>query len=209
MISILIGTAVAAASPAAPCLGQPYQACVASLRRVFTIDENDLSRQLEGMNKVDVNGRPLPGRKLIILSVSYPGQSVPHVSTLDLDGEMHVKSMDISLPGDPGDANTAEEYEQTHMAEAMSAILPAACSADKLSLYKFFQNQVKPKIVHDGRDAHVGDTNASVNYFSHTPSIPYCGGHLKYTRLLGQDTDNITEDNPHGMGSIVSLDFEP
>jgi hypothetical protein len=97
---------------------------------------------------------------------------------------------------------------KTGLYEGFVILLGADCpEITPTMVYKFFNNEVKPKIVSEGRSVNIGDTNADTSYFHKALNITFCNHKFSYTDLFGYDTDDITLENPKGAYSRVSISF--
>ncbi len=67
------------------------------------------------------------------------------IVTLWLDKSDNVKSVDARLPSSPDFVVTEQEYDKTYLYEVKEAVFGSTCDAmDKLAVYRFFQNRIKP-----------------------------------------------------------------
>jgi hypothetical protein len=195
------------------CIGKPLDACLTALQVGFHFGPYQrIADEMKENEAVDVNGKPLRPRKVLTVSGNLVGwEGISRLLLVDLDytDARIVSRIEITLPSDPGLANTEDEYAKTGIYEAMVLLLGSTCpNVTRLEAYKFFQNDVKPKIVSEGKKIEIHDTNAETSYFRKALNVPFCGRKFSYTNLFGYDTDDITLENPHGAFIHTSIAFE-
>ena len=195
------------------CIGRSLDECLANLRTGFSFSPLDnVADAVKKNEEVDVNGKRIRKARNLFISGNYqfaPGISNMMSVDLSYSESNTVDYIGISLIGDPSSANTEAEYDKTGLYAAVSLLLGAQCpDLDKLSLYKFFQNTVKPKIISEPKKTEISPTGAETTYFRKALDIPYCGRRLSYTNLFGYDTERIGLDNPHGAFFRTSVSFK-
>lgn len=205
----LLSAQASSAALASPCLGHPYAECISFLKSTLNVDDSEVAHTIADLNKVDVNGKRLRQTATLLLTFQYPGKLSTQLVNLTLDAQNRVESMDASLASDPGAANTADEYDESGLLTVFRTALPDACwQGDKGALYRFFQNTVKPKIVHEKKTSSVSEVGARSSSSTNTPNIPFCGIKMSYGTLVAWDTEDITLENPHGFSGISTIVFE-
>jgi hypothetical protein len=113
----------------------------------------------------------------------------------------------VHVPWNLSIAHTEEEYDKAGLYEVIEGILGTECpSLDKLQVYRFLENTVKPKISSPEKTTSY-DLGIRTNFSESTPEIPFCGKQFSYHYNIGSDTDDITLDNPHGVSSITVISF--
>jgi len=203
--------------PSAPgCLHQPLAACVAWLAQNMTVTSDwDAQRAIAAQPQVDVNGKPIAGPTMAQVLGKIPGlgllPSMPGdvTASMDLAPDKTVKSIEISLPHDPAQAKTAEEYARTGLWQAVNMMVGPPCAGmDEQATYRFFENSVKPTISHPKKDVTIDDIHASTTFFTHSGDIAFCGHKFSYSNLIGTDTNDISLENPHGVSSMIGVSIE-
>jgi hypothetical protein len=206
MIQVLFWAAAAVSTPStAGCIDHSLDDCVSGFRLIYTLDDSQMEK---GPFKpdVDVNGHVIPKRNLAMFFF-WDGPSEDHrLATVELDSNLKVVEVDVSLSRNPESAQTEEEYAATGLASAFSAVAPS-CFPDKIATFRFFENSIKPKIIRDAKETTVNELRASTSTFHHTPTIQVCGLAVQYSSLTGTDTEDISESNSHGYSAIYSLTF--
>lgn len=192
------------------CLGASLQVCLDGLSD--QIEEDDAlnsTKQIADNEAVDVNGRPIrPGSKAIVVAGRLLGRQdhLRVTATVTYDPARVVTSVDVTWGAlNPDLAHTQEEYRQAGLFDVTKLVLGDSCpSMNEISLYQFFENTIKPKIVHEDKDIEVGMDSASESYSSHA-TASYCGRLFKYNNSFGDDTSLITLDNPHGAFGMTTI----
>jgi len=188
------------------CIGQDIHVCAATFSQ-FTRRQafgDDLERQLARNARIDVNGRPI-GTGMVTLFGNAP-QGGNFMLSANLDKNNRVTSANISLPGSPDTAGTAEEYDQSGLYGGVVILFGRGCVPDKIALYRAFENEIKPTIERSPKQIEINSLHASETYASHSAPISFCGHKLTYSTLLGTDTDDITLRNAHGAFVFSSLE---
>ena len=201
--------AIAAQQPAADpaqgtgCLGQKVEACVQSLRASMQLDEGRLASALSRRHMTDVNGRPF-GAGLVNISGRIPGRTQTQVMLLRLAADDTVASVEASLLGDLIPARAAEAYDQSGVYDIVARILGRRCPGlERLALYRFIENAVKPRIKMERRDLSAGLLGRH-RLTARAAEVPYCGAHFTYTTFVEWTGANNMEAgrNPAGYWSI-------
>ena len=194
------------------CLGMPLAYCLHGLfDRFDAADGKSLIEQMKRNDDVDVNGHPVVSSKTLTSVGSIHGLSDSGYTTvtIEYDDKRIVEKMKVGLPRDPLLAQTEQEYRDSGLFEAVSMILGDSCqSLDRTHLYKFFQNEIKPVVVNDGKTVDVSMNGASEDYMKHAAAT-YCGKLMTYRGVFGNDTEQITLDNPHGAYMSSTISFSP
>jgi hypothetical protein len=193
------------------CLGSDARSCVLLLRTKLSFKTSDFSRRFLSFQELDVSGVPVSKIRDIRLTASSTLDSSTRYIfvTLHLDRNNVVTNMSFGLPGDPGNANTEREYDQTHVYEAASLAIGTRCDgmANKIGFYRFFQNFVKPTRDAPKRDTYVGVTEASDEYGTNSKNISLCGSSIRYNSRWGSATWQIDAGNPLGKFTSASVAF--
>lgn len=191
------------------CIGHPLTECISHMKNTLRVDESEIAQQLSRAAQTDVNGKPLGGANLLTASAFFPDSSSPDLVTFDRDVSGNVSRVEISLKGSPQFAHTAQEYTDTGLSLAFRAVLPASCAEaqDDLTVFRFFENSVKPTIRIGNKDTTIDETHASTDRMSQSAAVPFCGVKVRYSHLSGYDTNNIDENNEHGVYSFATIDF--
>lgn len=196
--------------PPSPCLERPLAECVAHLKTMMQVDDSEATSDLARMNRTDINGKKIDSGKTLSMTYKYQGDNFGiHLLSFELDALNKVKMVSIDLKSDPESAHTLDEYEKTGLETAFKAVLSDTCwNNSTQEIYKFFENVVKPKTVHDKKTTSVDETGAASDYWAHTPVISYCGTKFHYSKLVQWKTEDITIDNPHGFSRMMTVMFE-
>jgi len=149
--------------------------------------------------RVDVNGKKI-GRDVVSMMGTIQGADDNSLVELAFDDNRVVTMVDIEkLPKNPAFADTEEEYRRTGLYEALKMIYGDDCATlTPQAAYRFFQNRIKPTIIHEPEKTEWTDTGVSRTSFDKAVDVPFCGRSLSFTSLQGYNTEDITLDNPHG-----------
>ena len=194
------------------CIGKALDACLTNLQMGFQFGPlQNITDDIRRNEAVDVTGKRIVRKNILTVFGNLKGwdaTSRTQFIALTYAEDKVVNYIEISLPGDPALANTEDEYRKTGLYEAMVLLLGSACpTIERADVYKFFQATVKPKIVREGKQIEIHDTNAETRTFAKTPAIPFCGQRLTYTNLFGVNTDYISETNSSGVYHTTSISF--
>lgn len=196
------------------CVGRNLDVCLAYVSHAMNLDRDTntgpmgLEDQRQRNKRTDVNGKLLSVAPSIFLSGKLHGieTSDEQNITIDYGANDIVTKVSLSLPSDPEVARSEEDYAKTGLYEGVTLLFGSDCpSLDRLTVYRFFENSVKPKVNHDGRKIEVGMTNATESYSGHSEGIPFCGRTFEYGYDFGTDTNDISETNEHGTSSIYLI----
>lgn len=195
--------------PAAPgCVHNSIEYCLQVFRTGMSFDEASAQEQIDRANQKDINGKPL-GMRYLTLDGHINGVDGFAMAMLQIGKDGNVESAHFSLPADPKNASTFDEYEKTGLFQALVMMAGVPCNGQQRpEIYRFFENTIKPKISRPQKLSELNEAHASTNYVSSAEGIPYCGAKLSYSQVLGSDTDNITLDNPTGVGGGGSIDLQ-
>ena len=185
------------------CLRQKVEACVQSLRASMQLDEGRLASALSRRHMTDVNGRPF-GAGLVNISGRIPGRTQTQVMLLRLAADDTVASVEASLLGDLIPARAAEAYDQSGVYDIVARILGRRCPGlERLALYRFIENAMKPRIKMERRDLSAGLLGRH-RLTARAADVPWCGAHFTYTTFVEWTGANNMESgrNPAGYWSI-------
>ena len=175
-----------AASPAETpgCVGVGVAECLASLRASMRVDENFLAASLARRQQLDVNGRPLGGG-LVTVNAKLPDRVDEFIILLHLAPGERVRSVESNVLLNLLEARTEPVYDASAVFDILSRLLGRRCPGlERLALYRFFENLVKPRITRQQEDLSTG-LDALHRILSHAAGVPLCGGvTLAYTSLL-------------------------
>jgi hypothetical protein len=149
------GQAVAASPTPAPqytpeeahagCMHTDLRVCMITLGAALWFDMNKVAREIALRNETDVNGK-IAHRKIAI-TAAVPGHLERFEIVLTLASPAPndtVVSAEIWLPADPELAHTQSEYDKTFLYDAVMPLLGNRCpNLDRLTLYRFYENEVK------------------------------------------------------------------
>ena len=161
----------------AGCIRTPLRACMISLGTAFWFDMSTVTAQIAKRNEVDVNGRT--AHRKIFVDAKVPGRGELIGITLVLASPApndEVVRIELALPGNPDTAHTASEYDTTQLYDAVSVVLGNRCpNLDKMALYRFYENSIKPKEVTKTQVTGTRGTSDYTTQTTDTGAVPFCG----------------------------------
>jgi hypothetical protein len=96
-------------------------------------------------------------------------------------------------------ARTEQEYDQTHFYEALKIAFGNTCPMlNPNNAYRFFENTIKRQISHGKKETEWTFDSVRREGLDKAVGIEFCGRRVTFTSLHGNDTEEITLDNPHG-----------
>jgi hypothetical protein len=174
----------------AGCLHTDLRPCMISLGTALYFDMNSVAQQIAKRNELDVNGKTAHRR--IVIDATAPGHRDRIAIILTLASPAPndtVVGAEIWLTSDPDAAHTQSEYDATFLYDAVAALLGNRCPGlDRLGLYRFYENSVKPNETVKTEVVKRGIVNHTVVSID-TGKIPFCGilfSHHKRTEWNGQ-----------------------
>jgi hypothetical protein len=165
------------------CLGVTVEECVRGLRATMTLDESFLAASMARRHQSDVNGKPLGGG-LVTVYAKLPERMDRFVILLHLEPNDTVRSVESNLLHNLIEARTEPVYDTSGLYDIVSRLVGRRCPGiDRLELYRFFENSVKPRITRQQEDLSSGLSGLH-RVVSHAAGVPFCGGvTLAYTNL--------------------------
>jgi hypothetical protein len=90
------------------------------------------------------------------------------------------------------------------------AALGADCleAPSRMAMYQYFENTIKPAIGGIDSQKDVSFGRAVDELSRHSSEIAFCGHHLEFQELIGNDTNQITLQNRDGIFSKSTMVFE-
>lgn len=184
-LALLSGAIAAHATGAAEgpgCLEVRLEQCVGWLRATMQVDESFLASALAQRHQVDVNGRPLGGG-LVTVNAKLPDRVDQFVILLHLRPDDTVLRVESNLLVNLIDARTEPVYDRSGFYDIVWRLLGRRCAGlNKLDLYRFFENAVKPRIRQEQKDLASGLWGLH-RLVSHAAGAAYCGVSFTYTNL--------------------------
>jgi hypothetical protein len=164
------------------CLEVRLEQCVGWLRATMQVDESFLATALARRHQVDVNGRPLGGG-LVSVNAKLPDRVDQFVILLHLRPDDTVLRVESNLLVNLIDARTEPVYDRSGFYDIVWRLLGRRCAGlNKLDLYRFFENAVKPRIRQEQKDLASGLWGLH-RLVSHAAGVAYCGTSFTYTNL--------------------------
>lgn len=192
------------------CLNKPISTCVRELKPLFKIINGELEESLITWGKVDVSGKPVIGKTNIFVQFQFAKDvKLHHFRHLHvrLDSKGYVGNIGMDFDyGDPGTANTKEEYDETGLFDILAPMLPSGCAQkDRLNLYRFFNDVIKPTISLPDRETFVGIDFADDSIKYRSDRVPMCGLFIDYRKDRGVGTQMMSIDNPSGRYTKIEM----
>lgn len=199
----------AAAETTGGCISAALEECVARVKAVYAMSRDDISDRIKRNQAIDINGNPVVKDPKLILFGKFRADPQQHYQGIIVSygPDMVVHRIVVSLASSPELAKTQEEYERTGLANAVFLAVGHGCeeAKDPMVIYRFFQNEVKPRLEPSGRDLDADMNEAHDLYRTSMSPIPFCGKSVSYSAVVGNTSDSITLDNPNGVMSSSSI----
>jgi hypothetical protein len=130
------------------CLEQPLADCMKFLAPTFGIGAPQIEAETKRLAQVDVNGRKIAATRSVSLTGQVPESRLGAVNIdIFFDQRMIVRQVSATLPQDLWYAKTEADYDKSGLWPVTAHIVGLSCpDLSKISLYRFFENNVKPKI---------------------------------------------------------------
>jgi hypothetical protein len=191
------------------CLHRDLRVCLDYLKTALRTDRWDLvESRLSDMEKLDVNGKRVGGTDITIFGKSPTTDEAVTIS-IEFSQSQIVGKIGGTLTSDPALASTEDDYNKTDLYEVSHILLGGDCpTLDKLQLYKFFHNEVRPQIKYGDSPTDFGDSYVRTGHGAYASNIPFCGKRFSYSHLIGVNTDLIGENNRTGDYSYLSISFQ-
>jgi hypothetical protein len=187
------------------CLHQDVRTCIEAARRFMTL-RGDPEKQLrERSQNVDVNGRRIGGNRILLDGTRSPDNQLVTLD-LTLTPSDTVSDIIATTSSNVATARTVAEYDKTGIYEEIAFLFGDVCAGDRMQLYKFFENNIKPRLSKLKRNVAIGDTNASTTYSQSAKGISFCGSKLSFFKQQGYDTNGISLENTNGVFSIEHIE---
>jgi hypothetical protein len=184
------------------CIRRSINECLASLSRTIAIKDDypgiknyvlgktDLSGQVIADKSVNFDGL-IPGRKDAFTEYAHE-----YLFKADVDPNLVVSKLEVSLPADPMAATSAEDYDKTGAFEVVDAIKPPTCDLSRTAFYQGLENNLKKKARYSSEADIFDRRRRSIE--SRTPSETVCGLQLELTGAYGRSSDLRTSYNRRG-----------
>jgi len=186
LLFLLLGMRPAAALGPADgpgCLWVQVAECLRWLRATVVLDESFLADAMAQRRQIDVNGRPLGGGGLVTVYARLPQRMDQFVILLHLRPDDIVRRVESNLLINLIEARTEPVYDASAFYDIVWRLLGRRCAGlDRLQLYRFFENAVKPRIRQEQEDLSSGLWGLH-RLVSRAAGVPYCGAAFDYTVL--------------------------
>jgi hypothetical protein len=181
------GLAASSSTPPAPaispeearagCLHTQLRACMISLGSAFWFDMSVVTAQIARRNELDINGRTAHRKIFVDAKVPKRGELIGITLVLASPAPNdEVIRIELALPVNPDIAHTESEYDTTQLYDAVSVLLGNRCpNLDKMALYRFYENGIKPKEVTKTQITGTRGTSDYTTQTTDTGAVPFCG----------------------------------
>jgi len=160
-------------------------------------------------NERDVNGNLRPGHDIFSVLGYLPSTGGAMLLRFNITRSERIKKAEAILPQSPIFALSERDYDRTGLFEAAYLILGARCAdLNKLWFYRFFHNQVKPRMIQKSGAAKIIPGHAGTFTSYRAVNIPFCGKRFSFFELSGYDPENIFTSNSRNFHIIPSIAFE-
>lgn len=193
----------------AGCLHNDLRPCMIALGSTLWFDMKLVAPQIARRNELDVNGRT--AHREIAIDAALPGRHEPILIVLTLASPApndKVVKAEIMLPEDPDLARTASEYDRTRLYDVVSVLLGRFCPGlDRLALYRFYENTLKPREVPKVEVLKNGIFNRT-RMTVDTDKMPFCGAMFSVHRHAEWDGTPQFPASGRKQTGTVFLDLE-
>jgi len=195
----------------AGCLHTNLRPCMISLGSALWFDMKVVAPEIAQRNELDVNGKT--ARRTIPITAAVPGHNERITIALTLASPApndQVVKIEVLLPEDPELAHTAAEYDKTFLYDTVSVLLGKACPRlDKTTLYRFYENSLKPRETIKTEALKNGTVNRTKQTVD-TDKVPFCGALFSLHRQAEWNgTPEIRDSARHkSAGSLTTLEIE-
>jgi hypothetical protein len=205
------------------CIGQPLDVCINTMlsqnKALYLNKEGikkDVNRQLEKLKEVDVNGKLISDKRSIIIVSNRYFYIEEHITRIidngytvcrwvEYDSNNIVTKITISWNDHfITSSNTLEEYDNTPLYTELQMILGKDCP-DKITVYKFFQNTVKPKMENYEKHTEYQWDNIKETKKEGSSPIPFA---KYYTFIYEEKTENTLDSSYPYFGSTIIITRE-
>jgi hypothetical protein len=160
----------------AGCMHTDLRSCMITLGMVLSFDMTLVAKQIAKRNELDVNGKT--AHRAISIVAQMPGHhdSIAVVLTLASPAPNDMVIAAEYWPfTDPDTAHTQSEYDSMFLYDVVSALLGTRCpSLDRLGLYRFYENSLKPLEIVKTEIFKRGIFNHTVQTVD-TDKVAFCG----------------------------------
>jgi hypothetical protein len=172
----------------AGCLHNDLRPCMITLGSKFWFDMHFVAGQIAKRNELDVNGRT--AHRKILIRALRPSTTKTITITLTLASPSpndQVVKAEAILPVDAELAHTPSEYDGTYLYDTVAALLGKGCpNLDRMALYRFYENGLKPREVVKTEVRKVGLFNHTTQTVD-TDKVPFCGAMFSLHRQTEWD----------------------
>jgi hypothetical protein len=136
-----------------------------------------VTAQIARRNELDVNGRTAHRKIFVDAKVPKRGELIGITLVLASPAPNdEVIRIELALPVNPDIAHTESDYDTTQLYDAVSVLLGNRCpNLDKMALYRFYENGIKPKEVTKTQITGTRGTSDYTTQTTDTGAVPFCG----------------------------------
>ena len=194
--ALLAGAAHAAERVYAPvdgCIGKEIHICEQSFGRIL--------RQAEGGGSVEDQLRAHKPIRLSGFTSDIPGSFTLNA---EIGAGNRVTAASIILPYLPSTLPTTEiGFTRSGFYEGIMILLGSSCTPSRDTLYRLFENKIRPTLKGGPDPAHATET-----YFEKADTISLCKHALTYSALFGKDPYHLTLKPPPGSFVFPTITVE-
>ena len=199
------------------CIGQPLDVCINTMlsqnKALYLNKEKtkqDINQQLQKLKEVDVNGKLISDKRSIIIVSDRWLYTKDHFAPIIDNGYLVFRTIEYNTNNIVtkvstswidiiiASSNTLEEYDKTPLYSELQMILGKNCP-DRITVYKFFQNIVKPNIKHYAKQTTANWNELSERRLSSTDINVFAGYSFMYQEHHENSIDSITTENSTGL----------
>ncbi len=210
ILALAFCVAASFASPALAfdaCLGAKVTECLAAIRPyVGVIDYQTAQQNIERFLAGDIAGVHKPKGVLSLAYYSrYADQAdPPQLLLIDYKPSLETSQISISLRKGAGTAETADEYQATHMYDAALFALGTQENCREMAtprdFYLFFHTRVRPRLKEKKQERVEGVFNPPSSFYAETGWIGLCGKKMNYV-VSSAEWGAVQEDMTRKFGA--------
>jgi hypothetical protein len=219
-LALGVGAAVAASPTPTPtpqytpeeahagCIHTDLRLCMITLGAALWFDMKKVAPEIALRNETDVNGKTAHRTLDIVAAVPGHTERIAIVLTLASPppNDTVVKAQ-IWLPIDPELAHTPSEYDKTFLYDLVVPLLGKRCpSLDRMTLYRFYENDVKTHEKEKIEAVKGGLVNRTVETVD-TGMLPFCGASFSvHKRAEWQGPPELARPRSLNLVSYIQLE---
>ena len=173
---------------------EDYHAAIDSITRNATVDVNGKKVNKDSTFAVSLNDNTESERGKLVITAKYSENNIITEVRLHIDGMIHY-------------AETDDEYNKLGLYDGIRLAVGNECKelSTPHTFYKFFHNSIKSRLGTIDKLSNLSEIHASTTFSQETPYISFCNSKAQYYEMVGDDTNDISSNNPSGTFGYYTL----